>query len=72
VSLLARISIALLISIAAIVVAYILSFYLLLMLDSNYHDGWAFSGAIFIALVAASAAFITSMRKTKRANNPRA
>jgi hypothetical protein len=40
------------------------------MLDINYHDGWAISGAIFIALAAASGTFIVSMRKTKKAKNP--
>jgi len=62
---LGRVSIALLCAIVAMPIAFVLGFYLLLAVDSNYHDGISFAGGLTIAGVASVVTFIGVMKKTQ-------
>jgi len=59
-----RISIAVLLSIAALLLTFVLGGYFLLLFDPHYHDGIAFGGSAVLGLVASVATFLASMKKT--------
>jgi hypothetical protein len=52
-----RISIALLCSIVALPIGFILGFYLVLLFDHNYHDGVSGVGGLVIAVIASVVTF---------------
>jgi prolipoprotein diacylglyceryltransferase len=58
-----RISIALLCSIVAIPVGFIVGFYLLLAIDHNYHDGVSGVGGLVVAVIAAVVTFRVIRKK---------
>jgi hypothetical protein len=62
---LVRIFVSLLLSVAALLLTYVLGWYFLLLFDSNYHDGVAFGGAVILGLIAAVATFVAWMKKTR-------
>jgi hypothetical protein len=58
-----------LVSIAAFVVVLLLSSWLIMTLNLNYHDGWTVGGAFFVALAVSGATFFFSMKKTRKEKN---
>jgi hypothetical protein len=52
-----RTSIALLCSIVALPIGFLLGFYLLLFLDPDYHDGISLVGGFVVAVIAAVVTF---------------
>ena len=60
---LGRFSIALLGSLAALVVSFYLGFLLLLRFDSNYHDGFSAVGGFVIGLIVACLIFTVIWKK---------
>jgi hypothetical protein len=58
-----RITIALLCSVVALPIGFILGFYLSLLIDPNYHDGFSGVGGIIIALIGAVVTFRAVRKK---------
>jgi hypothetical protein len=58
-----RISIALLCSLAALPIGFLLGFYLLLLFDPDYHDGISLVGGFVAAVIAAVVTFRFVRRK---------
>jgi hypothetical protein len=54
---LGRVSIALLCSILALPIGFVLGFYLLLLFDPHYHDGVSAVGGFVVAVIAAVVTF---------------
>ncbi len=48
-----RTSVALLCSIVALPIGFLLGFYLLLLFDPHYHDGYSAVGGLVVAVIAA-------------------
>jgi hypothetical protein len=62
---LGRVLLALVCSIVVIPIGFILGFYLLLAVDSDYHDGISGVGGLAIAGAASVATFLVVIRKTR-------
>jgi membrane associated rhomboid family serine protease len=62
---LGRFSIALLCSLAALAGSYFLGSLFLMLLDSNYHDGFAAVGGLVIGLIVAVVVFNAVWKKLK-------
>ena len=58
-----RLSIAALLSLIALAVAYYLGSLFLMLFDSNYHDGFAVVGGLVIGLIAAVVVFRATVKR---------